>query len=376
MTAESGKPGTKDPDDWSFDDFEGFDGPNYTPAPDLFFDVIAPRLSEAELKVLLYIIRRTFGFRKNADTISLGQMVDGIVTRDGRRLNAGAGVARSSAVRAIKGLVEKGLITAQHNSSPERGNEPTTYALRFRRPAPSSTVEPGGSESETPPGFTVEPGGSRRATSPSSITELALVSPQNPHETIKQHAIRQGVDLSKAPPTEIIAESEYNGAGSPPANLAGQLLDNRDDSGEGKGPQIRRRGRRDQPGEAPRYLQAVIVDYSRELHDEAHAAANITRAARLQRASGLAERAFVELVHAARTMTRARGNIRKAADGDPALRNRMPYFFAVLEDLLARAGEEDDPAEGQEAGTSAGRGWTPEGAERYTSGPYGRLVQG
>lgn len=119
----------------------------------------------------------------------------------------------------------------------------------------------------------------------------------------------------------------------------------------------------------------MIVDYSRELHDEAHAAANITRAARLQRASGLAERAFVEVVHAARTMTRARGNIRKAADGDPALRNRMPYFFAVLEDLLARAGE-DEPAEETDDAPAAGRGWTPEGAERYTSGPYGRLVQG
>ena len=73
---------------------------------------------------------------------------------------------------------------------------------------------------------------------------------------------------------------------------------------------------------------------------------------------------------------RRRGNSRKAADGDPALRNRTPSCFAVLEDLLARAGEEE-PAEDQEEGASAtGRGWTPADAERYTSGPYGRLVQG
>ena len=100
----------------------------------------------------------------------------------------------------------------------------------------------------------------------------------------------------------------------------------------------------------------------------------MTRASRLQRASGLAEREFVEYVHAVRAAARARGNIRKA-DGDPALRNRMPYFFAVLEDLLARAGEEE-PAEEAEGAPATGRGWTPEGAERYTSGPYGRLVQG
>jgi hypothetical protein len=58
-----------------FAGFEGFGAPNTTPVPDVVFDVLAPDLGEAELRVLLYIIRRTFGFKKAADTISLGQMV-------------------------------------------------------------------------------------------------------------------------------------------------------------------------------------------------------------------------------------------------------------------------------------------------------------
>ena len=37
----------------------------------MLFDELLPYLSEAELKVLLYIVRRTFGFKKEADAISV-----------------------------------------------------------------------------------------------------------------------------------------------------------------------------------------------------------------------------------------------------------------------------------------------------------------
>ena len=51
--------------------FQGFRSPRYTQVPDEVFDELMPRLSGAELKVLLYIIRRTFGFKKERDNISL-----------------------------------------------------------------------------------------------------------------------------------------------------------------------------------------------------------------------------------------------------------------------------------------------------------------
>ena len=62
--------------------YGGFTSPNGTIVPDDVFDVLLPRLSEAELRVLLYIIRRTFGFKREADAISLSQLVDGITTTD------------------------------------------------------------------------------------------------------------------------------------------------------------------------------------------------------------------------------------------------------------------------------------------------------
>src|SRR5436190_13099975 len=100
--------------------FAGFQSPNYTIVPDEVFDELLGVLSGAELKVLLYIIRRTLGFKKERDSISLRQMVHGIVTRDGRRLDHGAGVARSAAAVAVRGLVHKGVVAAAKNRSAER----------------------------------------------------------------------------------------------------------------------------------------------------------------------------------------------------------------------------------------------------------------
>ena len=64
--------------------FAGFQSPNYTPVPDELFDELLPDLGEAELRVPLYIVRRTFGFKKDSDSISLSQMIGGITTRDRR----------------------------------------------------------------------------------------------------------------------------------------------------------------------------------------------------------------------------------------------------------------------------------------------------
>ncbi|MDQ2805353.1 MAG: replication protein, partial [Chloroflexota bacterium] len=143
--------------------FGGFDAPHYTQVPDALFDELLPYLSEAELKVLLYIIRRTFGFKKAADPISVAQMVHGIVTRDGRRLDWGAGCSESSIKRGVRGLLDKNLIARELRRSAERGDEAPVYRLRLRSDRrgsestpPGGQNDPQGSES-TPPGDQNDP---------------------------------------------------------------------------------------------------------------------------------------------------------------------------------------------------------------------------
>ena len=130
--------------------FPGFGRPTYTMVPDELFDELLPDLSGAETKVLLYIIRHTFGWKKNSDNISLKQMAEGIRTRDGRVLDRGAGVSKSAAAQAVKELVDRGVILAVRNRSMEKGDEPTTYTLRFRED-PVSKIWTGGSRKWTGP---------------------------------------------------------------------------------------------------------------------------------------------------------------------------------------------------------------------------------
>src|SRR3954462_6791940 len=88
----------------------GLRSPNYTPVPDELFDEQLPDLSGAELKVLLYIIRRTFGFKKESDNISLNQLLHGITTKEDVVLDRGTGLSKKTLLDTIRNLIEKNLI--------------------------------------------------------------------------------------------------------------------------------------------------------------------------------------------------------------------------------------------------------------------------
>ena len=115
------------------DRFKGFARPNTTPTPDEIFDRFLHDLTHSELKVILYIIRRTYGFRKSSDRISLKQITDGLVTRGGKRLDHGTGLSRRGAISAVQSLEKKGLITVKRVRSEDGYNSVNVYGLRFRR---------------------------------------------------------------------------------------------------------------------------------------------------------------------------------------------------------------------------------------------------
>jgi hypothetical protein len=111
--------------------FEGFDPPNYTQVPDQFLDEWMPQLTGAQIKVFLYVCRRTLGFKKRVDAVSLEQLSTGIVKRNGERLDGGTGLHKASVVRAARELEELGLI-----SRVQQKDAPTLYRLRFRGDQP------------------------------------------------------------------------------------------------------------------------------------------------------------------------------------------------------------------------------------------------
>lgn len=89
--------------------------PNYTQTPNDLFDEWIPHLNESELKVLLVIIRKTFGWHKVRDRISLSQ------------LERFTGLSAPSVLGAIKSLVSKGVIHKE--TIGEKGVQQTFYEL-------------------------------------------------------------------------------------------------------------------------------------------------------------------------------------------------------------------------------------------------------
>src|SRR3990167_2343132 len=87
--------------------------PNSTQTPNVIYDVFLPMLVDGELRCLLYICRRTYGFHRDDDGISLSQFVHGIRDKKGMKLDSGAGVTRGTAQRSLKTLAYSELVVAQ-----------------------------------------------------------------------------------------------------------------------------------------------------------------------------------------------------------------------------------------------------------------------
>jgi hypothetical protein len=137
-------------DQWTF---EGFSSPNFTPVPDEFFDFLAPRLNGGEVKLALYMIRRTYGFKKDNDNISLSQMLKGIVCKDGRRLDYGVGISKEPLIRALKTLEQKNVIYRVKQWDGRGACVATNYRLNVKDFTPGLESNQGGKTFQEGPGL-------------------------------------------------------------------------------------------------------------------------------------------------------------------------------------------------------------------------------
>src|SRR4051794_30704442 len=333
--------------------FRGYASPNYTPVPDELFDEQLPDLSGAELKVLLYVIRRTFGFKRESDNISLSQMLNGLRTRDGRILDRGVGLSKKTLLLAIQSLEDQAIILTERRRSQERGDEPTSYRLNVRAGAVSEETTPplgekllhGGGEQIPPGGW-----GSNSPTQETvrQKTDLDLSNIEGSHDQVKETR-REGA----AAQASAQRDDSLNGAAAPAGSMrhgqhrsaAGysslkELITKRRQMSGGP-----RRGRPTGSSDERERLRAFLTDFARELGDEAPLASTITRTLNLFKAADVPVEQWSDYLYQARGLTQEHtAQIRKlAGDGGDGIRrkNKMPYFFATLEQLV---GLRPDPA--------------------------------
>jgi biotin operon repressor len=112
-------------------------------------------------------------------------------------------------------------------------------------------------------------------------------------------------------------------------------------------------------------IRGLIEDFARELNDEAPEASSVSRADNLRRRSDISAEEFTRLMYEARSLTQEHtAGIRKVSekpvDGPWASpKNKMPYFFAILEQLAnqhsaQRATAELETRNGDDGGTAPG----------------------
>ncbi|MBM3497056.1 MAG: replication protein [Armatimonadetes bacterium] len=117
---------------FDFGAWEGVRGPEYTQFPDELLDHVMPYLSGAEWKVLSYIIRKTFGWKKERDHISTSQLERGVRERaTGNIIDRGTGLSRPTIRAAVRALEEKRLIIVDRRMTEEGDAEINCYRLRM-----------------------------------------------------------------------------------------------------------------------------------------------------------------------------------------------------------------------------------------------------
>lgn len=336
--------------------FRGFRSPTYTQVPDELFDELLPELSGAELKVLLYIIRRTFGFKRDHDSISLSQMLHGVQSRSGEVFDRGAGVSKPTLLQALRSLEERGIIETERRRSAEKGDEPTVYTLRFDPDHGSSQksirplvnkLDQGGGQETSPPAWS-----SFLTTQETEKqqTDFDLSNFERSHDRVLTEK-PDAPDPDYPDQAETAEQPRQRGGGEP--QLLSEILHNRalsqgrstnavGDQPAGKETPRRTSSRRqadrsDGDPEAREQLRAFLADFAVELGDEAPLASTITRTLNIFTAAGVAPERWSDVLYQARGLTQEHtAQIRKLATSDSPVRrkNKMPYFLATLEQLV------------------------------------------
>lgn len=308
--------------------FLGFRSPNYTQVPDDLFDELMSELAGAELKVLLYIIRRTFGFKKTSEHISLSQIRHGITTRDGRVLDRGTGLSLSAAQSAIKALVAKGIILAQRNRSAQRGDEATTYRLHLLSPGDGGVqVDTASTVTESRQGGIpiTGTGGYRKSVTQETVSQQTAVALRSSKAARAQREKGAGSRPPDKPehPTAAASPRAAQPVRTGEVRSVAEVFRHHPLSGPAQAPVPQASQPTAHRAPTPQ-IAVAITEISQEFGDSTHLRANTTQAVHLWELSGCSEAMLVSRLYEARSITRQQ----------PRVVNRRSYFWAVVRDLL------------------------------------------
>jgi hypothetical protein len=112
-------------------DFTGYEPPrqNWTKVPNALFERLPAFTSQAELAVVLYCIRHTWGWGKSSERITLDEFQYGRKRKDGSRMDAGVGMSRTAVISGLKRAEANGHLDSIEEG-PDGGRMSKRYAVR------------------------------------------------------------------------------------------------------------------------------------------------------------------------------------------------------------------------------------------------------
>ncbi len=299
-----------------------FARPTTTATPDEIFEEWVHVLSHAELLTLLYVVRRTLGFKKDVDSISYTQFLHGIVTREGKVLDRGCGIkSRTTLAAALRRLEERGLIRSYKTQDAKGDRATTRYSLWFAGdddqevaapipPAGQAVGNDPAAASTRGSAWIVLPRCADRTTGSAPIVP-PVVRGSYPQQTVETTNTRQQTVLSKRKaPTHQRAPLDSTDSTASMGSVTSMAT----------------------TGDSPSPVAAAVADLSAEFGDDAPQASR-TRVANMQRGAGLDDADVLPLLAEAAAIARSQtaAITKRGRDGEIV---RMPYLLATLRDLV------------------------------------------
>ncbi|MGE5193853.1 MAG: helix-turn-helix domain-containing protein [Deltaproteobacteria bacterium] len=234
------------------------------------------------------------------------------------KLAADMGVERKAVIRYLQELKNKGVIRVRRRGM----GKTNVYFL----PRLADVPKMGHQEVPTMGQLEVRSLGHKEYSTKKTQNEKDLSNFEEPTDPILRTERRAWNESSAAPDVDLAALRD--------------LIDARHHV-----PETTSRHKHRSPGtpEERETLAAFLGDFARELGDAAPLPSTITRVLTLFQTAQLPNERWGDVLYQARSITQERtAQIRTlAAEGEASIRrkNKMPYFLAVLEDLLRRSGE-------------------------------------
>lgn len=335
----------------------------YLRVPSIFLGLCAMIDNLAELKVVLYIMRHTWGFREyNAPKrITIDEFVNGRKKADGTRMDFGTGLSKSAVLEGLERAIKHGIVICYADER-DQARVKHYYQLKMQSEEQTGPESPETVTTfENSQEYTEDDAVTKEVTpvtfeeqyTEESYTEQ-LVNDCPEQETEEEYDPYAGTIFSpnyQSPEQKIfVSEAELKTTTEVVKNYhrsSYQLprTENRTEEPTLRTNDIRMTSTSLNLEEAIRYLPEAdqlpkpkakspafirnyLTSFSQDLGDHDHIPSNIGQAAKIYRQSGLTEEDFIQALYDAREAAKKATQIKHLNSyGNP---NRMPYFFRCL----------------------------------------------